>query len=197
MEQKSSAVGYDAVLNKIEELLKKDKPCIAAIDGMCGSGKSYLADLLANSYDCNVFHMDDYFLPLEMKTGDRLAIPGGNVHHERFKKEVLDPLLKNRTVIYRPYLCGLWRYDEPKKIQPKRLNIIEGSYSLHPQLREAYDLTVFLEVEEQEQLRRIRERNGEEKLQQFISKWIPLENLYFRELKIKNLCDIVLDTTKL
>lgn len=187
--------GYEPVLNKIEELQKKNTPCIIAIDGMCGSGKSYLADLLGEHFDCNIFRMDEFFLPLEMKKEERLAIPGGNVHYERFKEELLDDLIHQRTVTYRPYLCGLWRLGDPIKVEPKQLNIVEGTYCLHPELRSAYGLKIFLSVDEQVQLERIRQRSGEEKLKQFINRWIPLENLYFNELNIKDLCDITLDTT--
>ncbi|MDF2537846.1 MAG: uridine kinase [Herbinix sp.] len=186
---------YRPVLEAIEELLKKDKPVIVAIDGMCGSGKSYLASILAATFDCNVFHMDDYFVPLEMKKEDRLAQPGGNVHYERFKEEVINSLVNNWTVTYRPYLCGLWRLGEEVVVEPKKLTIIEGTYSLHPELRNAYSITVFLSIDKNKQLERILERNGEEKLKQFIDKWIPLESLYFDHLGIPSLCDITLDTT--
>ena len=75
-------------------------------------------------------------------------------------------------------------------VEPKRLNIVEGSYSMHPFLREAYDLSIFMDLDEEEQIRRIRERNGEDKLEQFINLWIPLENKYFNELNIRSICDI-------
>ena len=32
-----------------------------AVDGNSGAGKSTLADLIGDVYDCNVFHMDDFF----------------------------------------------------------------------------------------------------------------------------------------
>jgi uridine kinase len=195
MKHKNVETNYIPVFNKIEELLKKDISSIIAIDGMSSSGKSYLANLIAQNYECNVFHMDEFFLPLEMKTEERLTQPGANVHYERFKEEVLNPLCENRKVIYRPYICGLWSFDEPREVQPKKLNIIEGSYCMHPQLRQSYDLTIFLEVDEKEQIERILRREGKEKLQQFINKWIPLENYYFNELKIKEICKISLDTT--
>jgi uridine kinase len=188
---------YSSILKAIKVLLQKDMPSIVAIDGMCGSGKSSLAALIAENLDCNVFHMDDYFLPLEMKTQDRLAQPGGNVHYERFKEEILNPLLEHRTITYRPYLCGLWKYGEAITAEPKKLTVIEGTYCLHPTLRDAYDLKIFLSISEEMQLQRILQRNGEEKLQQFIHKWIPLETLYFDRLGIATLCDITLDTTQL
>lgn len=186
---------YGILFDKIDELVKREKPSIIAIDGMCGSGKSHTADLLISRYECNVFRMDDYFLPLDMRTDKRLSEPGGNVHYERFKEEILDPLKDNKTVIYRPYICGLWKYDEPRTVEFKHLSIIEGSYSMHPYLRETYDLKIFIEVNDEEQLNRISNRKEKNNLQYFIEKWIPMENRYFRELKIKDLSDIVLDTT--
>lgn len=186
---------YTEVFTRIDELLQKDdKHIIIAIDGMCGSGKSFLASLLANRYECNVFHMDDYFLPLEMRTDKRLEEPGGNVHYERFKEEVLNPLRENRSVISRAYSCGNCRYSNPRIIEPKKLNIIDGSYSMHPHLRAAYDLSIFLEIEKREQIRRIILRDPERSVQPFIERWIPLENLYFNKLNIKDICDIIIDT---
>jgi len=194
MDQQNTKVNYRKVLDSIKELYKRSAPGIVAIDGMCGSGKSYLASLIAENFDCNVFHMDDFFLPLEMKTKDRLEKPGANVHYERFKDEVLIPLVRQQTVIYRPYLCGQWKYGETVQVKPKKLTIIEGTYSMHPELRDAYDLKIFLSIDSNLQEERLRVREGEEKLHQFISKWIPLENLYFNQLNIKALCDIILDT---
>lgn len=196
MDKRSIEDSYIEVFNRIDDLLKQDDGLvIVAIDGMCGSGKSTLANIIARKYECNVFHMDDYYLPLEMRTEERLAEPGGNVHYERFREEVLNPLKENRPAISRAFSCSDWTYKEAIEVERKRLNIIEGSYSMHPQLRGAYDLLVFLEVEEREQIRRITLRDPDRSVQPFIDRWIPLENKYFTELKIRNFCDIILDTT--
>ena len=42
---------------------------------------------------------------------------------------------------------------------------------------------------------RILKRNGKEKLQDFLNKWIPVEEHYFAELEIRNQCNLILDTT--
>ena len=52
---------------------------LLAIDGRCGSGKSTLAAHMAQVFGCPVFHMDDFFLPPELRTPERLAQPGENV----------------------------------------------------------------------------------------------------------------------
>ena len=62
---------------------------LVAIDGRCASGKSTLAEELKKDLGCAVFHMDDFFLPFERKTAQRLAQPGGNVDWERFREEVI------------------------------------------------------------------------------------------------------------
>ena len=57
-----------------------------AIDGMSASGKSTLAQEVADKYGGSVVHMDDFFLPAELRTNKRLETPGGNIHYERFKE---------------------------------------------------------------------------------------------------------------
>ena len=53
---------------QIDELLAAKNTVIVAIDGKCTSGKTTLASKLAEIYDCNVFHMDDFFLRPEQRT---------------------------------------------------------------------------------------------------------------------------------
>ena len=62
---------------------------IIAIDGRCASGKSTLTEDVKRVMDINVVRMDDFFLPLSLRTPERFALPGGNVHYERFIDEVI------------------------------------------------------------------------------------------------------------
>lgn len=66
---------------------------------------------------------------------------------------------------------------------------MEGSYSHHPKFGTYADLFVFSDVHTEEQLRRIRLRNGEEKAQMFAKKWIPMEERYFTTFGIKTHAD--------
>ena len=188
---------YRGLIENIDRLMKNDKPLVVAIDGLCAGGKSHLANIFANTYDCNVFHMDDYFLPFEMKTKERLSEPGGNVHYERFKEEILDGIGKGEAVSYRAFSCTTRSFGEMIHVEPKKLVIVEGKFSLHHTLMEAYDYKIFLTVDHNVQRIRILKRNGEEKLEQFIQMWIPLEKLYFNNLHIEERCDRVIDTTNL
>ncbi|WP_218012833.1 uridine kinase family protein [Virgibacillus ndiopensis] len=197
LKQKIGLVRYLPIVEAVERLLMKGEPALIAVDGRCGSGKSTLAAFLAKVFDCNVFHMDDFFLPFEMKTRERMAQPGGNIHYERFREEVLIPLQSRETVSYRPYDCTIQSLTEPIFVELKKLAIVEGVYAMHPILQQDYDYSIFLTVDSQVQEERILKRNGEAMYQRFVNQWIPLEEDYFSELNIKSKCDLVFDTTLL
>jgi len=168
-----------------------------AIDGMCASGKSALARRIAKRFECNLYHMDDFFLPPEKRTVERLAAPGGNVDVERFEAEVMWPLLNGDTVRYQRYDCRTGNFFTQPSAEPKPLEIVEGAYSLHPNLRHTYDLAIGLCVSPDAQLRRIAAREGEARVHDFQARWIPLEDKYLAETKVWDRCDLVVDTTGL
>lgn len=177
------------VFSKIESLADKDR-IIFAIDGGSGSGKTTLSRMLEKKYDCNVFHMDDFFLRPMQRTKERFEEPGGNVDRERFLETVLLPLSKNETVDYVRFDCGTFTLLPGKKIAPKRINVIEGSYSMHPELAWAYDFGVFLEISSSLQEKRIRKRNSEELAKRFWEEWIPMERKYHEEMNVKERCEL-------
>ena len=172
--------------NRIDELLAQKQQVLVAIDGKCTSGKTTLTGKLAEIYDCNVFHMDDFFLRPEQRTPERFAEVGGNVDYERFLEEVLLPLKSSKTFSYRPFDCKTFTLSDPVIVTPKRLNIIEGTYSHHPYFGNPYDLKILLTIDEETQHRRILDR-PEFLHKRFFEEWIPMENRYFdtliREMK--------------
>jgi uridine kinase len=178
------------LIEKIDTLLKCGK-AIIGIDGGSGSGKTTLASLLCEIYDATVFHMDDFFLTPSMRTNERLSEVGGNVDRERFENEVLIPLKQGTDVNYRRFDCKASILSTPVSVKPKNLVIIEGSYSLHPDLIKYYDFSVFLDIDVEKQRERIKKRNGEG-AKAFFEKWIPLENTYFEKTQIKDRCDMII-----
>lgn len=167
---------------------------IVAIDGGSASGKTTLAELLEKRYDnLDVFHMDDFFLTPEMRTEQRLNEVGGNVDRERFEKEVLIPLTQCQEVTYRRYICASQEFSAPVTLNPKGIVIVEGAYSMHPELMKYYDFTVFLNIDSESQRQRILKRNAPSLANRFFSEWIPLEKVYFEKTDIKNRCDLVIE----
>ncbi len=180
------------VKNRIIELLDRKKQVIAAFDGRAAAGKSTAAQWLAGQLDGEVIHMDDFFLPVELRTDERLAQPGGNVHYERFAAEVLAGLECRQPFDYRVFDCSAMDYGGSVTAGEKRLTIIEGAYSLHPNFGCYYDLAVFFDIDPEEQKRRILSRNGLEKLTAFTQLWIPMEERYIAAFDVMNRCNMVI-----
>ena len=175
---------------QIDELLAAKNTVIVAIDGKCTSGKTTLASKLAEIYDCNVFHMDDFFLRPEQRTPERFVEIGGNVDYERFREEVLLPLKSGKAFSYRPFDCSTFMLVAPVAVTPKKLNIVEGTYSHHPYFGNHYDLKILLTVDEETQRQRILKRPAFLH-KRFFDEWIPMENHYFEVFRIPNQSEII------
>ena len=180
---RSDYAGYFSVLFRIAVLLQRQDHVVIAIDGRCGSGKTILADLIASLFDSNVFHTDDYYLPVDEREPDWENHPGGNMDLARFRHEVLLPAFSGNPIFYRPYDCQTNSYPEPTLNSSKSLTIIEGSYSLHPQLDVRYDMKVFLTYSPAVQTRRLKAREGEY-YRMFKTRWIPMEERYISRYRI-------------
>jgi uridine kinase len=160
-------------------LLEEKKAALVAIDGMAASGKTTLSALLTEVFSCSVVHMDDFFLPGALRTPERFRQPGGNVHYERFAAQVSPFLKSGESFSYAPFDCRRMDYALPVAVPPRRLTVVEGVYSLHPELHAPYDLRVFLRLDGEEQKRRVLVRNGPELEKRFMEEWVPMENAYF------------------
>lgn len=206
---------YEILARRIEESLSSREHLILAIDGRSASGKTTLAARLSGQFKADVIHMDDFFLPLPLRTAPRLAEPGGNVHYERFLQEIIEPLRKARrqpscpdhgameasfcagalpALSWRRFDCSCGSFSpELCHTSGRPLLILEGAYSMRPEFRHVYDLSVFLTVPACVQKERILARNGAERWTDFQEKWIPMEEKYFSYYQIEHCCDLTLE----
>lgn len=176
---------------KINELLQGKSRIILGIDGNAASGKTTIARLLSGIFDSNVIHMDDFFLPSHLRSKERFEEVAGNIHYERFLSEVVAGLRSKEKFQYQIFSCKAMDYVRREEVTPKPLTIIEGAYSMHPKYASIYDYKVFSYATFETQKERILARDGMEYLDNFINKWIPLENKYFSTCSIKELCDMI------
>lgn len=184
------------VMEQLRHLKQEKDHIIVAMDGRCASGKTTLAIKIQQEISCNIVQMDDFFLPSELKTKERLEKVAGNIHDERIKREVLSPWKQDpkQTVKYRPYNCQTNTYDSPIILQAKKLNIVEGVYSMHPDLLNFYDYKIFLTVDEKTQRERLQKRDPKQ-LNLFLKQWVPMEEKYFKQTKIHDKSDLIIDTS--
>ena len=165
-------------------------PCVIALDGPAASGKTTLAEMLKTLLPADVIHMDDFFLPISLRTPERFAQPGGNVHYERFCGEVLPRLRQPEAFSYRRFDCSVMDFRGTREVGTLSFRIVEGSYSTHPALGRYADITVFSRVDPDEQMARILRRSGPEKAERFRCEWIPLEETYFSAYHIREQADL-------
>lgn len=185
---------WQKAIDEVGKLYRENtkKVLLIAIDGKSGSGKTTLAGELQNIYGGNVFHMDDFFLRPVQRTGLRLAETGGNVDYERFG-EILAQIRGAEKISYQRYDCQRQTLLPETLMEPKQLNVVEGSYSMHPYFGDIYDYRIVLDIDESEQRSRILKRNGEAMLERFVSEWIPKENDYFKKFEIFAKSDLIIE----
>ena len=182
----------ERILLEVRKAIAFKGKVLIGIDGMAGAGKSTLARELAEVLNGEIIPMDDFFLPPELRTAERLAEAGGNVHYERFSAEVGQNLVFGNSFDYGVFDCSKMAIDSIRHIENGQVVIVEGSYCLRPEFRDLYDVRIFMEVDEDIQMKRITERNGSEMALRFKELWIPMENKYFKECGVKECADIVL-----
>lgn len=187
LEQNAQSIAFAA-----QHLQGAPAPLLIALDGRCAAGKTTLANRLAEQYGWGVIHLDDFFLQPAQRTSQRLAEPGGNLDRERLISEVLLPLTRHRPGVYRVFDCRTMGFAAvPRPLPAAPVVLLEGSYVCHPDLRPLCGLHVFLTVDPGEQLRRLTARNPA-RLQDFRTRWIPMEEQYFRYFHIPETCDLTL-----
>ena len=186
---------FQPAVEAIRRLLKSDRQILLlAIDGRTGAGKTTIAKYLVSRFDCNLFHLDDYYLQAHQRTPERLHEVGGNVDYERFKEEVLLPVLAGEKVHYRPFNYLTMDFDDAyaRDIPPKRLNIFEGTYSMHPYFGDPFQYHIFMDVKYPQQIANVIDRQGTAELDDYIDKWIPKTDRYIDAFKVQERCDLTI-----
>ena len=173
----------------IRNLIEEKGSVVVSIDGMSGAGKTIFAKKLSAIGESRIIYMSDFALPPEMRTDQRYRRLGGNIHHERFKSEVVDHIREDVTF----GVMGMYddEVKETKTLKMMPLTIVVGTYAMHPEFGEYYDLSFYLGVDPKEQIKRLAKKDLG-KLKDYKEKWLPMENAYLTKNKIKDKADVLL-----
>ncbi len=143
----------------------KGKRLILACEGICGSGKTTITNMLD---DVTVIHVDDFF---PESTNERLNFNS--------LEKVLKEAKTNNHLTYMAYDCHQKKYVK-KEYDVKNIVLFEGVYSYDKQIRKYYDFLVYFVCTSDIQKQRLEERE-KEGIKMFYDKWIPRENKYYDE----------------
>lgn len=180
------------LLKKLASLDRRQETHVIAIDGRSASGKTTIATQLENIIDAGLIHMDDFFLPQPLRTPDRLAEAGGNIHYERFSTEVLPCLSSGAEFRYQKFDCAKMTLGDFNHVRKSKWRIVEGAYSCHPRFGNYMDLKVFSDISKDEQLSNIKQRETEKSAKVYVTRWIPMEEAYIKKYQVLEQADLVL-----
>ena len=163
-----------------------------AIDGPSGAGKSTLAEaLFASLQGAMVVHVDDFY-------SDEGVDPSGDMDLEdacdqyvdwlKLFELVLQPLKDGENGYYQVYDWVAQRLDKWVTLEPKGVLIVEGVYAMRPELREAYDVKVFVDTSPEIRLRRLGERSDNPV---WVKRWAEAEVWYNAKLRPIDYADVI------
>ncbi len=182
---------FDFLLSKIKNY-RGNMPLVIAFDGRSASGKTSMADKLKSVLGVSVIHTDDFFRPRDINGNLCLSQYDGNFDLQRFKTEVVDKLKSKKEFSYGVFDCKSGKIDSFCDVPISNCYIVEGAYSLNPNLGEYADIKVFFDVSADVQKQRIISRNGENAYDRFSKIWIPAEERYLSHYNIRLGCDVIL-----
>lgn len=190
--------------------MRVDHPVRVAVDGPDAAGKTELADELAalmraEGTEVVRASVDDFHRPRAERHARGPESPEGyyrdSFNHEEMLACLLDPLGPGGSRVYR-IACFDSSKDKPLRPEPAvakqdAVLLADGVFLLRPELREAWDFTVFVAASVEVTLQRARQRDAglfgsEEAVERrYRSRYIPGQELYLAEAHPHLMADAV------
>lgn len=152
------------------------------IDGQGGSGKSTLAREVAGSLgrSTEIVEGDDFYSDLPDQEKAALTPEEGVDKYfdwPRLRREVLMPVANGAEVLrYQRYDWDNQKMGEWVEVPMPDVVIVEGIYTLRPELCDLVDVKVYVDADEATRTRRQEERG--ENSNEWIRRWIAAEDFY-------------------
>lgn len=161
------------------------RPYLVAIDGRGGAGKSTFAKRLCEQLpDGVIVHVDDLYRVIAESVRESFSPQQGyerNFDWQRLEQQVLVPLSKGQPAKYERYDWVHQALAETLEVSPDKIVLIEGVTSTRPELRNYYDLGIWVETSDTERLRRQYARR--ENTNEQIARWAAAEAYYVENFR--------------
>ena len=163
-----------------------------AIDGPSGAGKSTLAEVLQSSLQgATVVHVDDFYSDEGVDPADGMDLADAcNEYVDWLKlfELVLEPLRDGDNGYYQIYDWVAQKPDTWVTIEPRGVLIVEGVYAMRPELREIYDVKVFVDTPPEIRLTRLGKRSDNPG---WVQRWAEAEVWYNTNIKPIDYADVI------
>ena len=177
---------YSSVRDIIEKLQTVTKrPYLIGIDGLSGAGKSTLSTKLQEQLtDLVVVQKDDFYRVMDEAERAKLNAEQGYHRYcdwQRLQQQVLIPLSAGQTSYYQRFDWPTGERAETIEVDSTGIVAVEGVSSTRPELRDFYDLTIWVETSDAERYRRQLVRN--ENPIEWIERWAAAEAFYLKSVQ--------------
>lgn len=134
----------EQIANEIAQGNTSIRPILIAIEGYGGSGKTTVANKLANILgDAYVISIDDFIVKEKLA---EQSWDNGAFDHARLENEVLGPLAAGRTASYRKLIWDTNELAGPMAVPNTEYVIVEGISSYHPSIAKYYAYKIWIET---------------------------------------------------
>ena len=165
---------------------------VVAIDGMSTAGKSTLATAVAKALtDATLIPGDDFYRVMNDET--RLLLTPEQGYHEdfdwqRLRDEVLVPLREGRPARYQRYDWSTGELGSWAVVESTRIVIVEGVYVSRPELRQLFDLVIWVEAPANTRFARQAQRDDSPA---WVDRWDRAEQFFVRTHDPAGTADLV------
>ena len=193
---------------------KRNHPLRVGIDGVDASGKTTLADSLADylrSLNLNVIRasIDGFHNPKVIRYEKGRNSPEGYYRDSFNNKAIIDnllaPLGENGDLKYKKAVFDFKTDSEVvlplETAKPDSILIMDGVFLFRPELVSFWDLKIFLEADFKITVYTAKKRDGyllgseNEILEKYEQRYVPGQKLYFEEAKPREKADIIIDNS--
>ncbi len=205
----------DALIGKLAELISNHPPRVlrVAVDGPDTAGKTTLADELANSITAKREVIRAGIDGFHRSSADRhrrgRLSPEGAYHdsfdHVAIRTVLLEPFGPGGNRWYRTavfdYLTDTPVERAPRLAPDDAVLLFDGVFLLRPQLVDCWDLSIFVDISQEEVLRRAVARDAEvmggadSVRERYLRRYIPAQQLYRADAAPDVSADVVVDNT--
>ena len=184
---------FDEVLALLHKNQTKS-PLLVAIDGHSAAGKSTLAAMMEQQLpSVTIIHADDFYRPLDEQERESLDARNGYYQYydwQRLEAQVLKPLSLGQDIRYQKYDWATNELREWASVGASDVFLIEGCYTARPELRDYYDIILWVEASpvtrQQRQLKRA------DATSTWLARWDAAERYYVEQFHPQMVADLVL-----
>lgn len=197
--EKVKSVGIEKAITTARRLAEKVKrPILIAVDGRSGTGKSTIAQKIADELGGVKITADDFWVGGSNEEWDTRT-PKEKVDMaidwNRIRQEVLVPLLNNEPATWHPFNWETGEVLSSKSIHSESnpYIILDGAYSARPELEDIIDISILINVKDSLRRLRLKEREGEPYMQDWHTRWDVAEDYYFSHHRPQESFDITIE----